>query len=341
MTGSNQTNQYARLLPRWLKLRWQPLVFTLLAMLVFALVAALYKAPAEMSLYAAQVCLVLLMLWAVWDYLQMVSRHKALLRMLDDLPGSLVHLGTPEHLLESDYQLLLHHLADRYREALTREDNRYRALGEYILRFSHQVKTPIAAARLLLEHANSPLRLSLEEELFRIDRQVDMVLHSFKLERKQDDLLFASHQLKSLVSQAVRDHARFFVLKKLSLDISIPEDLQVVTDSKLLVFVLAQLISNGVKYTVAGGIHIYWEEDASTLVIRDTGPGIPAQDLPRVTEQGYTGQVGHQNRKATGMGLYLCRLACGRLHIGLALASPPGEGLTARLSFGQQLPPKD
>ena len=78
------------------------------------------------------------------------------------------------------------------------------------------------------------------------------------------------------------------------------------TDEKWLVFVIEQLLSNAIKYTHKGKISIYLLEDKK-LVIEDTGIGIAKEDIPRIFEKGFTGYNGRTDKKATGLGLYLCK----------------------------------
>ena len=325
----------------YLRQRWPILLVLLVCTGIFALVLALHQVPAVPALYAGEICLVVLLFLGIWDVLRVRRKHRELAGLATALPASLQHLPAPQSSLEGDYQALLLELARIHQGAGTREEGRYQALQAYTAKFSHQIKTPIAASRLLLSHVDSAKRAPLLEELYKIERQVDMALNYFKLDARMDDYLFAPHRLKDIVSAAARRHARLFVLKQLRLDINIPEDVQVYTDDKQLGFVLDQLLSNAIKYTDAGGIQIAWDEAAHSLSVTDSGIGIPPTDLPRVMEQGYTGENGHLDHKATGMGLYLASKACEGMDIGLSLLSARGEGTTATLAFGRQQAPKD
>ena len=99
----------------------------------------------------------------------------------------------------------------------------------------------------------------------------------------------------------------------------------VLTDEKWLSFVLEQLLSNALKYTPGGEISIFWQEP-DTLVIRDTGIGIAPEDLPRIFEKGFTGYNGRSDKKASGIGLYLCKRVCDRLGHGISIASARERG---------------
>lgn len=325
----------------YVKQRWPALLMVLAATGIFALVLALHQVPAAPALYAGEICLVLLVFLGIWDGLRVRRKHRDLAGLQTALPASLQHLPPPGSTIEEDYQRLLRQLARMHQDSSRLEQERYQHLEAYTATFSHQIKTPIAASRLLLSHVDSARRAPLMDELYKIERQVDMALNFFKLDTGMDDYLFAAHRLKDIVSAAARRHARLFVLKQLRLTVDIPEGVEVVTDAKQLGFVLDQLLSNAIKYTQDGGIRINWEAGARSLSIRDSGMGIPRQDLPRIMEQGFTGENGHLDPRATGMGLYLAHQACKRMDITLSAASVQGEGSTFTLAFGRQEAPRD
>ena len=128
----------------------------------------------------------------------------------------------------------------------------------------------------------------------------------------------------------VRKYAQMFILKKLPLDFE-ETGLEVLTDEKWLAFVIEQLLSNALKYTSSGGIRIYAEGRA--LVVEDTGIGIAPEDLPRLGERGFTGCNGREDKKSTGLGLYLSRRVCEKLGHRLELESEPGRGTRAKILF--------
>ena len=95
------------------------------------------------------------------------------------------------------------------------------------------------------------------------------------------------------------------------------------------------LLSNAVKYTPEGGtIHftireLPYEREGYALfqtVVEDTGIGIPAEDLPRIFEKGFTGYNGRENKKSTGIGLYLCKNIMDKLQWNITADSEVGRG---------------
>lgn len=207
--------------------------------------------------------------------------------------------------------------------------------ADYYMMWTHQIKTPISAIRLLLDKSELQDRdaFLLKEELFRIEQYAEMVLTFQRLESISSDLVLESHDLYALVKQAVRKYALSFINKSLSLELPSSESgdfipWQILTDEKLFVFCLEQLLSNSIKYTNRGGISVNaWAEGERVMLsIEDTGIGIRAEDLPRIFEKGFTGYNGRLDKKSTGIGLYLCRQVFTHLNVTIRAESQEGQG---------------
>ena len=196
---------------------------------------------------------------------------------------------------------------------------------EYYTVWAHQIKTPIAAMRLMLRGEDSPAARQLSAELSRVEQYVEMVMTYLRLQDGVSDYVFRTWRLDPLIRQSVKRFSAEFIGRKIRLDYR-PIELTLVTDEKWLSFVLEQLLSNALKYTPAGSIRIDLAPPR-TLRITDTGIGIAPEDLPRIFENG------RADRKASGIGLYLCRRICSNLGIGLRAESAVGRGTTVLLDL--------
>jgi len=204
---------------------------------------------------------------------------------------------------------------------------------DYYTTWAHQIKTPIAAMRLILQSEKSETNSELLEQLFRTEQYVEMVLQYLRLENLNNDLLFKRYPIDDLVKQAVRKYSKSFIRQKIKLNY---ENLNrdVLTDEKWLVFVIEQILSNALKYTREGSISIYMDEVLPyTLVIEDTGIGIEQEDLPRVFEKGFTGYNRRSDKKSTGIGLYLCKQILNRLSHTIKIESVTGKGSKVKIGL--------
>ncbi len=248
-------------------------------------------------------------------------------------PGAGQSLPAPVSALEAEYGRLVKRLEEAVREEERLRAQREREDAHYYTLWAHQIKTPLAAMRLLAQEGGSSLRDPLLAELFKAEQYVGMALEYLHLGEGGNDLVLARVDLADAVKCAVRRtsalfiHQRHTVLRLGRLEGS------AVTDKKWLVFVLEQILTNAVKYTPQGSVSVAAEGE--TIVVSDTGIGIAEEDLPRVFEWGYTGQSGRSDERSTGVGLYLSRRVLGLLGHTIAIKSEPGQGTCVRLGLGR------
>lgn len=315
---------------RELMLRWAP---TLSFALIFWLILRLYRLPADALYYAAALCAAL---WAVIAALRFRKRRRRIeaVRRLLKMPSASVPelLPPPGSVMEEEYQALVRELCRRITEEETEFSTERRELNEYYALWAHQIKTPIAAMRLLLQADADADKL--QGELIRVEQYVEMALRVLRLDEAESDLAIVRTELDTQIRQSVRRFARLFVLKKLRLE-SEPTGIVLESDPKWLSFLIEQLLSNAIKYTPPGGL-VRIRANGSELIIEDSGIGISAEDLPRVFEKGFTGFNGHEDRRSTGIGLYLCRRICGLLGFGIRLESEQGRGTRAIVDLTQE-----
>lgn len=244
---------------------------------------------------------------------------------------------------KNNEQILFHKvmasLNSRHNSELQRLYEQKKDYEEFITSWVHQVKTPIAVGRLLIEHnSNSPAKEtleSIEEELGKIENSIEQALYYSKTDDFSKDYFINEAELDRLVKDAVKKQAKTFINKKINIEIQ-NVDLLVITDKKWLAFIIDQILSNSLKYTDSGGnIKIYGikEEKVQKLVIEDNGTGIKREDLERVFDKGFTGYNGRENHKATGIGLYLSRKLAEKLGHDISIESEYGKYTKVTIVF--------
>ena len=207
-------------------------------------------------------------------------------------------------------------------------------LMDYYTLWAHQIKTPIAASSLLVgEIEDKKVKNQLEQELFKIESYVNIVLQYLRLESFHEDLVLKKENVEDLVKEIVKKYAIFFIQKGLSLSLH-DLDRTIITDRKWFVVILEQVLSNSLKYTSQGGIEIYFQEDA--LYIKDSGLGIQDADLLRVFERGFSGYNGRLTQQSSGLGLYLSKKIADELGHQISIASQVGHGTTVMISFSEK-----
>ena len=242
--------------------------------------------------------------------------------------------GRPQTALEA---LIFEKLAllemDKKNRAIE-EREKLNDLMDYYTLWAHQIKTPIAASSLLVgEIEDKKVKNQLEQELFKIESYVNIVLQYLRLESFHEDLVLKKENVEDLVKEIVKKYAIFFIQKGLSLNLH-DLDRTIITDKKWFVVILEQVLSNSLKYTSQGGIEIYFQED--TLYIKDSGLGIQDADLLRVFERGFSGYNGRLTQQSSGLGLYLSKKIADELGHQISIASQVGQGTTVMISFSEK-----
>lgn len=310
------------------------------AVLLFGLFAfqlaclALYGLPLEAVLYPSFVYLVILIVIAAFDYskfrrkrlhlMELVTIPENLLNELEDYAGA----------YDDDYKQIIEALQENARTFAASADGNFSEMLDYYTLWVHQIKTPIASMRLTLQNEDSALARKISRDLTDIEQYVEMVMCYLRLDSETTDYVFKEYDIDEVVKQAVRKQAGQFISKGISLEYE-PLEKQVLTDDKWLSFVVGQVLSNALKYTNEGSVKIYSEEHEHeyALCIKDTGIGIAPEDVPRIFDKGYTGFNGRSDKKASGLGLYLCRRICNNLGVNLRAESERGKGTIVSIGF--------
>lgn len=303
--------------------------------IIFTIVFSLYHLETEAVLYASLLCAAVGLIALGIDFVMLYRKHLQLTEFSKNRFIDPYDLPVPKKIIERDYAELIEVLYNGKQKLLNEHSQSKRETEEYYTLWAHQIKSPVAAMRLLLQSEENPQNAELLMELFKIEQYVEMVLSYIRLESDTSDFVIQLCSLDKIVRGSVRKYAPMFVHKKLGLDLrEIRRD--VLTDEKWLAFVIEQVLSNALKYTDLGEISIYI--NGNYLIIEDSGIGIAAEDLPRVGEKGFTGYNGRYDKKATGIGLFLCKNVCKKLGHSFTIESQVGVG--TKVSIGLESTPQ-
>ncbi|WP_411680166.1 sensor histidine kinase [Clostridium thailandense] len=300
---------------------------------IFLVVFYLYSLQLEPVLYALSLSVLLGFIFIIYDFNKYYKKHRELCILQKQINIGLDKLPQPENLIEADYQNIFREIYAQNTELISKTDIKQSEMIDYYTLWAHQIKTPIAAIRLILQSEYSEINKELLQQTFKIEQYVEMVLGYLKIDSASSDLVFEKHSLLKIIKQVMRKYAPIFIRKNIVLDLK-EMDCMVLTDEKWLVFVIEQILSNALKYTNSGKISIYMEEgEEKVLVIEDTGIGIAKEDLPRVFEKGFTGYNGRMDKKATGIGLYLCKKILDKLSYTITISSTINVGTKIKINL--------
>ena len=298
---------------------------------LFLITFLLCRLPPKALLYPAFLCLIVGIIFVAVDFLRQKERHKCLLELKKQSAALITSLPDARSIESADYQEIIRTLKAEISELEAQTASRIQDTMEYYTVWVHQIETPIAAMRLTLQNEDTPLSRRALLELLRIEQYVEMVLAYLRLDSDSGDYVFNGTDLDSVIKQALAKLSSEFIDRKLRLEYE-EINYEIITDEKWLSFVIEQVLSNALKYTREGKIKIFFTENKE-LCIEDTGIGIAPEDIPRVFEKGYTGYNGRIDKRASGIGLYLCRRICQNLGTNIRVTSKLGKGTSVYIGL--------
>ena len=330
-------NRKIHFILNYIKSKKKSFLMVLVCSAIFAFTFWMYGITVAAVLYPALVCMVIMAAafatmacseYGKWKYMQEILQRAVgddceFVKILDTAEIRKQVNTTDE--IENELLEIIECLKNGGMRLNDSMNMKYSDMVDYYTMWVHQIKTPIASMHLILQKEDSEDSRRLRAELFRVEQYVQMVLCFLRLDSDFTDYVIKEYRVDDIIRPAVRRLAPQFIMKKLALEYEQTDEVAL-TDEKWLSFVVEQILSNAVKYTSSGSISI--KCDGDRLVISDTGIGIAAEDLPRIFDKGYTGFNGRADRKASGIGLYLCRRICDNLGHSIKVESAAGHGTT-------------
>ena len=242
----------------------------------------------------------------------------------------------PNSIIGEEVNDILKELSRDMHEHVKYYRNMQEEYREYIEMWVHEIKTPIASSKLLIENNYNDLTRKIDIQIDRIENFVEQVLYYSRSDEVGKDYIIKKVELLPLVKNVIRKNQRDFISKRIRLQLGELNEV-VYSDSKWIEFILNQILINSIKYSKGKDdkIQIESKEISNTVVltIEDEGVGIIERDLDRVFEKGFTGENGRKFGKSTGIGLYLCKKLCNKLGLGLEIQSKVNVGTKISIIF--------
>lgn len=289
-------------------------IISLISLLIFTeLLFYIFKVNKYVVIYVTFFVIFFFMLILVAEYLRkrtFYNKFKQNLSNLDRKNLILELIKRPNFL---DGKILYDSIDDIVRY-MSDEINKYKYMGEeyreYIELWVHEIKTPIASSKLIIENNRNKITESIDEELNKINDFIEQVLYYAKSSVVEKDYIIKENILQNIINNVIKKNKNDLINKKVQVMLE-NLNVSIKTDSKWLEYVINQIVTNSIKYSKDEDIKlkIYSKKfkECIKLYIEDNGIGISKEDIGRVFDKGFTGNNGRKYIKSTGMGLYLCK----------------------------------
>lgn len=290
------------------------------------IVAILFMRAAGMDLrltvMSGSFYVLLIILW-LWIQFCLDNRRIRNLRNLAERMEEKYLLGEvlkpPVNAMEKEYYQIMKIVsrsAVGIAEQAIREKEEY---CDYVERWIHEIKTPLTACSLIISNDGDIKKL--KRKIKQADNLTESILYYARLRTLQKDILIAVFRAAQVIDEAVKSQMELLIAAGISVETD--GDFTVCSDAKSLLFMLKQLLINSAKY--CPGCQIRITADNGRIMVEDNGIGIPAHEVSRVTDRGFSGTNGRNAGGSTGMGLYIVRELCGRLGMTLGIESKQYE----------------
>lgn len=272
------------------------------------------------------------------DFLSQRARLRELKSILDSLDRKYLFTECappPKNLYERRLFDLTRQAGRDMTGAVSDAEASQREYRDYVEQWVHEIKAPITAARLTCRDLDGETRRKLTAELAQIEAHVERALFYARAENPEQDCLFRQADLGKIAAQAIENHRSLLIQNGVRVETE-GLDCKIYTDEKWAVFILGQLFQNAARYRGPEPVITLSAKPLgrqTQLIVHDNGIGIPAHELPRVFDRGFTGSNGRACGGSTGMGLYLCRKLASFLDLELRIVSQEGSGTTVILTF--------
>lgn len=323
-----------------MRLFWRDHRLLLMIQVIQALIigSILYLDPGAQGsslLYAMFLSLLLMAVYLAYRYIVLAPYYK---KLTNETAGHHDFKIEGNHPLIRAHNQLLARYYNQHQAEQHQLEIRKNQQVQFMTQWVHQMKTPVSVMNLITQNEGDYHEYpALRTELKRLEKGLDLALHTARFEQFEQDFRVKSVHLKTLVQQVVQENKRLFILKEMYPKIDVDEDITVSSDPKWLVFMLDQLVVNAIKYTKDSGkqllITSQLDQQVPTLLIQDQGVGIQASDLPMISRPFYTGENGRKYGESTGMGLHLVYELCEKLNIQIKVESKVGVGTNVYLTF--------
>lgn len=320
------------------------MIFLIINLIMFLLVAILMK----IVKVSINIILILFLIWfgpiLIYMFLEFIKYRRYLNNLINTVENLDRKYLLPEVIEEPRFQeaRIINDVLKQCNKSMHEKVKHYKdeqiEYREYIETWVHEIKTPIASAKLILENDNSNLSERINYEMKRVEGFIEQILYYARSSDVSKDYIIKEFSLISVVMKSVKSNSRDFINKNIKLDIRGIEG-NIFSDKKWVEFIINQIIINAVKFSIPneGKVSIYSKvnENNIILTIEDNGVGINEKDIDRVFEKGFTGENGRKFGKSTGIGLYLCKKLCDKLGIGISLNSKENIGTKVNIVFPQ------
>lgn len=323
----------------YLKDKWLNIIILLAFYFVILLILLAFKVHIQATIAISIIYILGILTTTIMDYIRKKTFYQDLEKKLENLDQKylIVEMLQEPNFLEGKLLMdALYEIDKSMIEKINEYKTQTQDFKEYVELWIHEVKLPISSLTLMIHNNKGEQNKKLLEQISRLDNYLEQILYYVRSEDAEKDYLITKVNLSKVISNVALKNKDTLLENGIDLIVS-DVNIEVLTDSKWLEFMINQIINNSIKYSKKEKAYIKIiakeESDRVDLAIYDNGIGISKEDLPRVFEKTYTGKNGRLGKKSTGMGLYIVDKLCKKLGHKVSIKSEEEQFTCVKLSF--------
>lgn len=309
---------------------------TVLVEILVGLILSLTGTSWDIVFLTYTIVFIFLVLYLITDYLQYKKEYKKISNLLEKLEKKYLiieMLESPKHIQGQLYFDILKKACHDMVTEISKTKGEYLDYREYLEEWIHEMKTPLTTISLI-QPFDLNYNMRLKKELSKLSNLLETSLYYIRSNSLEKDYYIKEFNLSDIIHNTILQEKEQLQSKNIEIKVNLSNE-KVYFDEKWIGFIFHQILLNSIQYVDIGGkINIYDEinRDGLTLIIKDNGCGIPASDISRIFEKGFTGK-NRRKDKASGIGLYLCKKSADKMNLGLSVESKEGEYTKIKLFF--------
>jgi signal transduction histidine kinase len=204
-------------------------------------------------------------------------------------------------------------LVESFNQTLERLESLFTSQQRFLADVSHELRTPLTVIKgsvdlmRRMKEVDEESLNSIAQEAGRLTRLVGGLLMLAQAESGKLTLNLRPVELDMLITEVFQE-MRVLAGSKVHVYLNEIDQVQVNGDRDRLKQVFLNLVANAIQYTPSGGdvfMSLSSVKDQARVIVRDTGPGIPPEDLPHIFERFYRAEKSRTRSKVSGFGLGL------------------------------------
>ena len=310
-------------------------IYYILAFIIYIILISIYLKAMEIEIPVIIIVIAISTIFFITGFIISYMKSNKYLKDIDKMMDNLTEkyliteiMPKPSRTERLAYYRILKKANKSMLENISIIKQQQKDYKEYIESWVHEIKIPITSVKLLCENNKSDITTKIDEEIEEINNFVEQALFYARMDQVSNDFMIKNINLNNVIKNVLARNKKIMIQNNMKVELN-NVNTNCYTDEKWLEFIVNQIIQNAIKYRKEknANIVITISENKENVIlnIKDNGIGIKTSEIDRIFDKGFTGTNGRNQKKSTGIGLYLCKRLCQEIGMEIEANSKENE----------------